>query len=82
MATETRTAHMMNEQQEMLRKYGYNDFIGHTLQENGRCKCGASEWPHRSEWKGKQCFAGGGWHNFGDDGICSDCGISKTVDNR
>jgi hypothetical protein len=37
----------MNEQQEMLRRNGYNDFIGHTLRENGRCKCGASVWPHR-----------------------------------
>jgi hypothetical protein len=69
----------MNEQQEMLRKNGYNDHIGHTVQENGRCKCGASEWPHRSEWKGKQCFAGGGWHNFADDGICTDCGNTRKT---
>lgn len=32
----------MNEQQEMLGTNGYNDFIGHTLQEDGHCKCGAS----------------------------------------
>jgi hypothetical protein len=45
----------MNEQQEMLRRTGYNDFIGHTVQQDGRCKCGASEWPHRVTLNDKPC---------------------------
>ena len=69
---------MNNEQQEMLRKNGYNDFLGHTLQQNGRCKCGASEWPHRVELNDKPCFTVGGWHNFAADGICLDCSNTRA----
>jgi hypothetical protein len=72
---------MTNEQSENLRERGYNDFVGHTLQANGRCKCGASEWPHRPALSAKPCFMGGGDHNFAGDGICQDCG-NKAVDNR
>jgi hypothetical protein len=63
-----------DEQLESLRIFGYNDFAGHTLQDNRRCKCGATQWPHGVEMRGKNCFAGGGWHNFASDGICQDCG--------
>jgi hypothetical protein len=70
---------MNNEQREMLRENGYNDFIGHTVQQNGRCKCGAFEWPHRITLSDKPCFAGGGWHNFADDSICSDCGNTRSA---
>lgn len=69
---------MNNEQGEMLRNSGYNDFIGHTLQPDRRCKCGASEWPHRIELREKSCFMGGGWHNFAADGICQDCGNTRA----
>jgi hypothetical protein len=65
---------MINEQTELLRAKGYNDFNGHTLQANDRCKCGAAKWPHRIELTGKQCFVGGDSHNFAIDGICQDCG--------
>jgi len=69
---------MNNEQQEMLRENSYSDFIGHTVQQNGRCKCGASEWPHRVTLNDKPCFAGGGSHNFAADGICQDCGNTRA----
>jgi hypothetical protein len=68
----------MNEQQEMLRKNGCNDFIGHTVQQDGRCKCEASEWPHHAKLSDKPCFVGGGWHNFAADGICQDCGNTRA----
>jgi len=70
---------MNNEQQETLRVNDYNDFIGHTVQQNGRCKCGASEWPHRVTLNDKPCFAGGGSHNFAADGICQDCGNTRNA---
>jgi hypothetical protein len=69
---------MNNEHQEMRLEKGYNDFIGHTVQQNGRCRCGASEWLHRVALNNKPCFAGGGWHNFAADGICQDCGNSRA----
>jgi hypothetical protein len=69
---------MSTDQSEMLRENGYNDHIGHTLQQNGLCRCGASEWPHRVELTHKSCFAGGGWHNFAADGICQDCGKKRA----
>ena len=70
---------MNNEQQEILRKTGYNDFIGHTLRQNGRCKCGASEWPHRIALNDKPCFVGGSSHNFAADGICQDCSNTRAA---
>jgi hypothetical protein len=69
---------MNNEQLATLQARGYNDFIGHTLQANGRCKCGASQWPHSPEFGSKPCFMGGGLHNFAVDGVCQDCGNAKT----
>jgi hypothetical protein len=72
---------MNNEQQEMLLENGYNDFIGHTVQQNGLCKCGASEWPHRLELQHKACFVGGGEHNFATDGICQDCGNKRAAND-
>jgi hypothetical protein len=66
------------DQIETLKLHGYNDHIGHTLQQNGRCKCGASEWPHRAELSDKPCFTGGGWHNFAADGICQDCSNTRA----
>ena len=66
------------DQHKMLKTLGFNDFIGHTIQDDGRCKCGASRWPHRVDLTQKPCFMGGGQHNFACDGICQDCG-SKRV---
>jgi len=72
---------MNSDQVETLKQYGYNEFVGHTLQVDGRCKCGAFEWPHRVELQHKPCFVGGGKHNLATDGICQDCGNqSATID--
>jgi hypothetical protein len=65
---------MYADQTETLKRLGYNDFIGHTLQMNGHCKCGALQWPHSEILTSKPCFVGGGLHNFAADGICQDCG--------
>jgi hypothetical protein len=74
---------MMTKQTENLRERGYNDFVGHTLQANGRCKCGASQWPHHIELNDKPCFTGGGWHNFAADEVCQDCGNRRlSTDGR
>jgi hypothetical protein len=70
---------MNSDQVETLKQHGYNDFVGHTLQVGGRCKCGASEWPHRIALNDKPCFTGGGWHNFAADGICQDCGNARVA---
>jgi hypothetical protein len=70
---------MNSDQTEILKLHGYNDFVGHTVQQDRRCKCGASEWPHRIELNDKPCFAGGGWHNFTADGICQDCGNTNKA---
>ena len=51
-----------------------SEIICHTVQQNGRCKCGASEWPHRIELNLKPCFVAGGKHNFAADNICQDRG--------
>jgi hypothetical protein len=69
---------MSDEQLASLQAHGHNDFIGHTLQGNGRCKCGAPQWPHRPEFGSNPCFMGGGHHNFAVDGVCQDCGNTKT----
>jgi hypothetical protein len=55
-----------------------SEIICHTVQQNGRCKCGASEWPHRIELNLKPCFVGGGKHNFAADNICQDCGNTRA----
>lgn len=73
---------MNSDQIETLKLHGYNDFIGHTLQQNGRCKCGAAEWPHRIELNHKPCFIGGGWHNFAADDICQDCGNTNKMSQQ
>jgi hypothetical protein len=62
------------QQRDTLKAYGFNDYVGHTLQANRRCKCGASEWPHSESLRAKPCFTGGGRHNFASDGVCQDCG--------
>lgn len=72
---------MNNEQREMLRQCGYNDFIGHIVQGDGRCKCGASEWPQRIQLNSKPCFMGGGSHNFAPNNICQDCGNKRPSRN-
>ena len=51
-----------------------SEIICHTVQQNGRCKCGASEWPHCIELNLKPCFVAGGKHNFAADNICQDRG--------
>jgi len=55
-----------------------SEIICHTVQQNGRCKCRASEWPHRIELNLKPCFVGGGKHNFAADNICQDCGNTRA----
>jgi hypothetical protein len=70
---------MNSDQTETLKLHGYNDSVGHTVQQNRRCKCGASEWTHRIELNEKPCFAGGGQHNFAADGICQDCGNTNKA---
>lgn len=65
---------MNADQTETLKQLGYNDFIRHTLQTDGNCKCGSSQWPHSVTLTSKPCFVGGGQHNFAADGICQDCG--------
>jgi hypothetical protein len=69
---------MNSDQIETLKLRGYNDFIGHTLQTDGRCKCGVSQWPHSIRLNLKPCFMGGGQHNFAN-GICQDCGNSNKT---
>jgi hypothetical protein len=54
-----------------------HDFVGHTLQADGRCRCGASRWPHRIELSHQLCFMGGGRHNFAIDRVCRDCGNNE-----
>ncbi len=72
---------MNGQQREMLRQYGYNDFIGHVVQEDGRCKCGAAVWPHRIQLTSRPCFVGGGSHSFAPDDICQDCGNTRPSAN-
>ena len=72
---------MNSEQRKKLRRDGYNEFIGHVVQEDGRCKCGATEWPHQVQLKSRPCFVVGGSHNFAADNICQDCGNTRPSRN-